>query len=178
MVPDTIDFMPSDTTSSRRSGTMVPKPCDHDAERSEIGKPAHGVEQDQARARVERVSRQLRQLHIGDELVEDRLDAHQAAGGHRLIPGNADEPAYRRHRDAEQTLQRDRRPASGGSTPMMALARWTRATSTISMAQMLSRSSRPAAVPRTIASMVLDATFATSGTAVPPWCAGRPAPAP
>src|SRR5215475_4440019 len=45
---------------------------------------------------------------------------------------------------------------------MIALARWTKATSTISMAQMLSRSSRPAAVPRTMASMVLEATFATS----------------
>ena len=36
------------------------------------------------------------------------------------------------------------------------------------MAQMLSRSSSPAAVPRTIASMVLAATFATSGTSPPP----------
>ena len=45
---------------------------------------------------------------------------------------------------------------------MIALARWTNATSTISMAQMLSSSSRPAAVPLTIASMVLAATFPTS----------------
>src|SRR5512132_4135806 len=45
---------------------------------------------------------------------------------------------------------------------MIALARWTNATSTISMAQMWSSSSRPAAVPLTIASMVLAATFPTS----------------
>ena len=51
-------------------------------------------------------------------------------------------------------------PATSGRRPRMALARCTSATSTISMAQMLSSSSRPAAVPLTIASMVLDATGA------------------
>ena len=42
----------------------------------------------------------------------------------------------------------------------MALTRCTSATSTISMAMMLSSSSRPAAVPFTMASMVLSATGA------------------
>ncbi len=44
----------------------------------------------------------------------------------------------------------------------MALARCTSATSTISMATMFSSSSSPAAVPRTMASMVLSATWPIS----------------
>ena len=54
---------------------------------------------------------------------------------------------------------------------MIALARCTSATSTINMAQMLSSSSRPVAVPLTIASMVLDATFASSNVSPPVCCA-------
>ncbi len=58
-------------------------------------------------------------------------------------------------------------PAKSGSSPRMALARCTSATSTISMAQMVSSSSRPATVPLTMASMVLDATGSGS-TRSPP----------
>ena len=94
---------------------------------------------------IERVGRQLGELDIGDQFVEHGLDAHQRAGGDRLVPGHAHQPAHRRHDVAEQALQRDRRrrrrPAAGSR---MALARCTSATSTISMATMLSRSSSPA----------------------------------
>ena len=57
-------------------------------------------------------------------------------------------------------------PPIGGSTPMIALTRWTSATSTISMAQMLSSSSSPADVPRTIASMLLLATGSVPASAL------------
>ena len=49
----------------------------------------------------------------------------------------------------------------------MALARYTSATSTISIATMLSRSSRPATVPLTIASMVEDACMSGSASSPP-----------
>jgi hypothetical protein len=50
----------------------------------------------------------------GDELVENGLDPHEGAGDHRLRPGDADQPTDRRHRVAEQALQRYRLAADLG----------------------------------------------------------------
>ncbi len=58
-------------------------------------------------------------------------------------------------------------PAKSGNRPRMAFARYTSAMNTISMATMFRRSSRPAPVPLTMASMVLTAPCSMSPS-VPP----------
>ena len=59
----------------------------------------------------------------------------------RLRPRNADQPAHRRHDEAEHALERDRRAADvAAAAPSIALTRCTSATNTISMAIMLSSS--------------------------------------
>ena len=59
----------------------------------------------------------------------------------------------------------------GAPGPDWQLGDFAASTPTGSMAQMLSSSSRPVAVPLTIASMVLDATFASSNVSPPVCCA-------
>src|SRR4051794_3658451 len=58
-------------------------------------------------------------------------------------------------------------PPTSGNNPSIALARYTSATSTISIATILSRSSRPDVVPLTIASMVEEACTSGSTSAAP-----------
>src|SRR5262249_11686870 len=109
---------------------------------------------------------QLREFHIGDELVEDRLYPHQTAGRRRLRPGNAHEPAHRRHAVTEQALQRDRRARDSGQDADDRIGEMDQRDQHDQHGADV-EGSRPAAVRRTMASMVLDATFATS-TRSPP----------
>jgi hypothetical protein len=61
-----MDLRPSETTSSRRCGAMVESPRNHDPERAEIGK-AQRIEDDETRARIERIGRELGQFDIRND---------------------------------------------------------------------------------------------------------------
>src|SRR6266542_3157164 len=91
-VPPTIDLSPSETTSSRRSGAMVVRPAIMIPRLPKLAKPhnAYSI-----------ISRELRELHVGDELVEDRFHAHEATRGDRLGPREPHQPAHRRHHVAQ-----------------------------------------------------------------------------
>ena len=108
-VPATSAFSASDTTSSRRSGISALMPRDQDADTGEIGEAAHGIDHDLGAARIQRPGRQGGHAQIGDQLIEDQLDAHQAAGRPGLAPGHAQQPDQRREQPAQHPLQGQRR---------------------------------------------------------------------
>jgi spermidine synthase len=81
------------------------KTAKHDPEASEVGEAAQGIGHDEAAARAQGAVRQGGELDVGQQLVEDGLDAHERTRRPGLGPGDADDPDHGRHEPAQDPLQ-------------------------------------------------------------------------
>ena len=87
--------------------------ADEDAQAAEIGEAAQGVGHDEPRPLAQGTLGQGRQFNIGQKLVQDGLDAHEAAGRYRLARGNAHQPGQGGQDPAQQALEADRLASQG-----------------------------------------------------------------
>ena len=105
-VPPATARRPSRARSALRSGAMPPMPPIWMAIEEKFEKPAQSVGGDHRRALGELAAvHQPLQLDVAQELVGRRLDAEQAAHGHRLAPRHAHDEGERREQPAEQDAQ-------------------------------------------------------------------------
>jgi hypothetical protein len=91
--------------------------ADQDAETAEIGKAAERIHHDEPRLRAQRIRRQMGQIDIGDEFIEDRFGTHQCRRGRDLLGGDPDQPHDRAKGIGKQALQRHRRAREIGEHP-------------------------------------------------------------
>ena len=109
-VPATSAFMPSADDLVPPLRRKAAEAADEDAEAAEVRKAAQGIGHDQPASRIKRLCRELRHFEERQQLIQDRLGAHEVARGLCLRPGNPEEPDDRRHNEAEDSLQGERLP--------------------------------------------------------------------
>lgn len=113
--------------------------AEEDAEGAEVGE-AGEREGDDGAALVGEFPRHRTEVGEGDELVDHRLLADEAAGSHGLVPGDADEEHDRGEDPAQDRLEGQVGVAeSPAMSPMMRLTRAMREMKTSSIALMLRR---------------------------------------
>ena len=78
-VPATSAFMPSANDLVPPLRRKAPEAADQDAEAAEVGKTAQGIGHDQPAARIKGLGRELGHFEKGQQLVQDRLGAHEVS---------------------------------------------------------------------------------------------------